>query len=107
MGSICRQDDVLEGGLAPYTADSADPFPTPQQGGGAEHSTFRHAFKLEAGAEEGTPRSTVYVRLLGPFAATCAPPLVCDCTFDCIHTSSCLRTVRWFQSRCMVNVLML
>ena len=42
------------------------------QGGGAEHSVFRHAFKLEAGAEEGTPRSTVYVRLLGPFAATCA-----------------------------------
>jgi hypothetical protein len=35
-----------------------------------EHSTFRHAFKLEAGAEEGTPRSTVYVRLLGPFNAT-------------------------------------
>ena len=52
-----------------------------QQGGGAEHSTFRHAFKLEAGAEEGTPRSTVYVRLLGPFAAACVPLLMA--TFFC------------------------
>jgi hypothetical protein len=34
---------------------------------------FRHAFNLEVSREEGTPRGTVVVRLLGPFTAKWVP----------------------------------
>lgn len=39
---------------------------------------FRHDFRLELGAEDRTPRSLIYTRLLGPFTARFSrpPPLL-------------------------------
>lgn len=56
--------------LAPGAA-AALPAAAPLQGAGAaaEDCVFRHAFNLEVSREEGTPRGTVVVRLLGPFTA--------------------------------------
>lgn len=40
----------------------------------AEELSVRHTFTLVMAPVEGTPRSTVYIRLLGPFSARSASP---------------------------------
>lgn len=53
------------------------PSPPPERDSRAEctASSFRHPFELEVSADEDTARSTIYVRLLGPFTAKCVSSL--------------------------------
>lgn len=55
--------------LAPGAGAPLPGAPPLQGGPAAEDCAFRHAFSLEVSREEGTPRGTVVVRLLGPFTA--------------------------------------
>ena len=58
--------------LAPGAAAPLPSSPPALRPTEAQDCVFRHAFNLEVSREEGTPRGTVVVRLLGPFTAKCA-----------------------------------
>ena len=61
--------------LAPGAAAPLPDVPPPLRGSteAQQDCVFRHAFNLEVSREEGTPRGTVVVRLLGPFTAKWVP----------------------------------
>ena len=42
---------------------------TCREGADEQEVSVRHSFSLVTAPVEGTPRSTVYIRLLGPFSA--------------------------------------
>ena len=66
------------GGAEPGPDPAGDPRKDPRAGsaGAGAEEVLRCEFVLEAGGEGDAPRSTVFVRLLGPFAARAGEPLV-------------------------------
>ena len=69
-GAQCGSLGGAQPDLHPRTDPAAD-----SEGAGAEE-VLRCEFVLEAGGEGDAPRSTVFVRLLGPFAARAGEPLM-------------------------------
>lgn len=59
---------------------------------------FRHHFRLELGAEDRTPRSLIYSRLLGPFSARSRPPLLAP-----THLHSCSINMHVPQRQCSLE----
>lgn len=80
-------------------------------GSEAEELAVRHTFSLVMAPVEGTPRSTVYIRLLGPFSARQASatfalahsPLHTTLTYGQCHVSTqiCQVSVAWCKCNTM------
>ena len=75
-GSLAAVEVTSEWGgtlLDPATALPPPPAARAALPGSDSAAAFRHVFELEVSVDEGVARSTISVRLLGPFTAKCAP----------------------------------